>query len=127
MLDSLDLELMQREFEQLWFANHEYAYRYAYHITRNPDTAQEIVQEASVRAWVAFSNGKFVPERTKYPDDPPRAFRVWFLRIVHNLCMDELKLIARLATVSLDDGIGAEEDSQELSVLSTRVLRQKSL
>ncbi len=113
MLDERSLEVLQEEFETLWFANHEVAYRYTVRIVGSSDTAHDIVQEASVRAWRAFSEGKFDPERTPYSDDPVRAFRVWFIRIVHNLCYDHLKSIKRALIISIHETLNPDEEGQE--------------
>ncbi|MFQ3611043.1 MAG: RNA polymerase sigma factor [Fimbriimonadales bacterium] len=115
MLDDLHSAHLEKEFEALWLACHEIAYRYAYRILGDPDMAQDVVQEASIRAWTAFSAGKFDPARTSHPDNPKQAFRVWFTRIVHNACLDTIKSSQRLAAISLQAIIGEDDSDRELS------------
>ena len=56
------------------------ARRVAYSFVGNWDEAEDVVQDASLAAWQAI-------ERF----DPARAFRPWFLRIVANAALDQLR------------------------------------
>jgi len=67
------------------------AYQLALLITRNPDVAQEVVQEAFVRAWIS----------PKTPRDPD-GFRLWLYKIMVNLIHDERRRARRFSNNSVD-------------------------
>jgi len=67
------------------------ACRYAYHLTRNAADAEDLTQEASLRAHVALA---------RY--DPRRSFRRWLERILHNLFTDRLRAARSLPLMPLD-------------------------
>jgi RNA polymerase sigma-70 factor (ECF subfamily) len=58
----------------------EAVYRYALRLTRRPDLAEDVTQEALLRGW---------RNRRKLRD--PRAARLWLLRIATNVWTDHLR------------------------------------
>lgn len=85
-------------FEQLFERHRHSAYRVAYQMTGKRDDAEDIVQEAFVRAYQNLA---------KYRDQAK--FSTWMLRIVSNLCTDQARmsnrrhhLAVREATSGLD-------------------------
>ena len=56
------------------------ARRIAYSVVGNWEDAEDVVQDAALAAWQAIE---------RY--DPSRAFRPWFLRIVSNAALDQLR------------------------------------
>ena len=67
-------------FEALVRAYEEAAFRAAYLIVRNEAEAQDVAQEAFVRAYRSL--GRF---------DPEKPFRPWLLRIVTNLALNSVR------------------------------------
>jgi RNA polymerase sigma-70 factor, ECF subfamily len=58
-----------------------FALRVALRLTRNPAVAEDLVQEAMVRAW--HRAGRFDSRRGR--------FTTWLYRVVVNLCLDECR------------------------------------
>jgi len=65
---------------RLVMAHSEVARRVAYGILGNWSEADDVVQDAALAGWLAID--RF---------DPARAFRPWFLRIVANAALDQLR------------------------------------
>lgn len=85
-------------FEQLFERHRVLVYRFAYQMTRKRDDAEDLVQEAFVRAYQNLH---------RYRDEAK--FTTWLLRIVSNLCTDQARMYTRRnaleqreATESLD-------------------------
>ena len=70
----------------------------AFGIVRNREDAEDLVQEALVRAWRSLANF-----------DGRSQFSTWLYRIVVNVCIDHLRR-RRLETLSLDEHRGASID-----------------
>lgn len=73
-------------------------YRFALHLCRNPDAAQDCAQDAIVRAF---------ERRDAY--DPSRPLLPWLLTLVRNLCIDRARAFDPLRHGEGDD----ETDRQE--------------
>jgi len=71
-------------------------------IVRSPESAEDLAQEAFVKAWRALS--RF---------DPTRKFSSWLFKIAHNSALDALRRQG-VETVSLDAPIGDSEEPPEL-------------
>lgn len=71
-------------------------------IVRNPESAEDIAQEAFVKAWRALA--RF---------DPSRKFSSWLFKIAHNSALDALRRQG-VDTISLDAPIGDSEEPPEL-------------
>jgi RNA polymerase sigma-70 factor (ECF subfamily) len=77
-----------------------HAYNLAYRMTGNRDDAEDLTQEAYMRAYRSFD---------KYNRGLP--FENWFFRILSNLFVDGLRRKPKIAPVSLDQPMpGADED-----------------
>ncbi len=89
------------EFEALIARTKRQAYNIAYRMTGNRDDAEDLTQEAYLRAYRSFD---------KYNRALP--FENWFFRILSNLVVDGLRRRPRQAPLSLDQplGDGAEAD-----------------
>jgi len=71
-------------------------------IVRSPEAAEDLAQEAFVKAWKALS--RF---------DPTRKFSSWLFKIAHNSALDALRRQG-IETFSLDAPIGDSDEPPEL-------------
>lgn len=107
-------------FERVVLPHLDAAYNLARWLMRDPTAAEDVLQEAMVRALTYFASFKGVN---------PRA---WLLQIVRHTAYGSLALNRGAETVPLaaesDDGVGAElvsaEDDPEVTLLRTRESRQ---
>jgi len=72
------------------------AYRFAYQMTNSRDDAEDIVQEAFVRAYQNLH---------RYRDEAK--FTTWVLRIVTNLCTDRARSSQRRTALEQQEAMGA--------------------
>jgi len=79
------------EFEVLFSRSYSRAYNLAYRLTSNETDAEDLTQDAFVRAWGAFD---------RY--DRKHSFEVWLLRILSNLAIDRWRRQSLIRTHSLD-------------------------
>ena len=79
------------EFEALFSRSYQRAYNLAYRLTGNESDAEDLTQDAIVRAWGAFD---------RY--DRRHSFEVWLLRILSNLAIDRWRRQSLIRTHSLD-------------------------
>ena len=98
-----DLELVQWSaagdrfaFDQIVVRHGAFALRVARRIVRNASIAEELVQEAMVRAWT----------QSKHFDVRRARFSTWLYRIVVNLCIDHGR---RVQPETLPDGFDAAD------------------
>jgi len=77
--------------------------RLALHLTGNESDAQDIYQEAFLKAWRHLGNFRF-----------ECSFYTWIYRIVTNLCLDHLR---RRKTRREDDAVMTSSDGEEYSLL----------
>jgi RNA polymerase sigma-70 factor (ECF subfamily) len=94
-------ERLQREFDELVYRYYQQAYNIAYRLTGNAADAEDLVQEAFLRAYRFFD---------RYDRSMP--FMNWFNRILTNLYIDEYRRRGRLRTVSIDE-VYSNEDGDE--------------
>src|SRR5205085_4429660 len=87
-------------FEALVARTQRQAYNMAYRMTGNRDDAQDLTQEAYLRAYRSFD---------KYNRTLP--FENWFYRILSNLFVDGLRRKPKQAPLSLDQPLGDGSDS----------------
>ncbi len=78
-------------FNRLMQEHYRKAYSFAYRLSGNKEDAEDLTQEAFVRAFRAFD---------RY--DPGRPFDRWLFRIVANLFVDRLRARPKQAPLSLD-------------------------
>ena len=83
-------------FEQLFDRHRTLVYRFAYQMTSRRDDAEDIVQEAFVRAYQNLH---------RYRDEAK--FTTWLLRIVTNLCTDQARMSVRRTALEQQEAAGA--------------------
>jgi len=83
-------------FEQLFERHRDLVYRFAYQMTSRRDDAEDIVQEAFVRAYQNLH---------RYRDEAK--FTTWLLRIVTNLCTDQARMSQRRTALEQQEAVGA--------------------
>jgi RNA polymerase sigma-70 factor (ECF subfamily) len=87
-------------FEQLVMAHQQFVYNLALRSLGAADDAQDIAQEAFLRAWLALPRFR-----------RQSSFRTWLYRIVINLCYNRLpKLRQELAAIPVDQLRGLNEE-----------------
>lgn len=102
-LDNSDNALVRRAregdydaFEQLFERHRQLVYRFAYQMMPRRDDAEDIVQEAFVRAYQNLN---------KYRDEAK--FTTWLLRIVTNLCTDQARMAQRRSALEQQEAAGS--------------------
>jgi RNA polymerase sigma-70 factor (ECF subfamily) len=93
----------QQQFEQLFQRSHRRAYLLAYRLTGNATDAEDVTQDAYMRAWRCFD---------RY--DTTRSFEGWLFRIITNRVLDLQRRKKRVRMVTLDAPMPME-DSEPLS------------
>src|SRR5437588_10445078 len=88
------------EFEALVARTQRQDYNMAYRITGNRDDAEDLTQEAYLRAYRSFD---------KYNRALP--FENWFFRILSNLFVDGLRRKPKQPPISLDQPLGDAGES----------------
>src|SRR5439155_12690908 len=93
----------EAEFEKLVERTQRQAYNMAYRMTGNRDDAEDLTQEAYLRAYRSFE---------KYNRALP--FESWFFRILSNLFIDLMRRRPKLKPLSLDQPVGEEENDDNM-------------
>ncbi len=96
----------KREFDTLVRRYHKQAYNIAYRLTGNHTDAEDLTQEAFVRAFRFFDN---------YRRDLP--FENWLYRIMSNLFVDDLRRKPKARIQSLDAPVGNDPSSESNAFL----------
>lgn len=91
------------EFERLVERTQRQAYNIAYRLTGNRDDAEDLTQEAYLRAYRSFGS---------YNRQMP--FESWFFRILSNLFIDLLRRRPKQKPLSLDQPVTDEENEEDL-------------
>ena len=91
------------EFEQLLERTQRQAYNIAYRMTGNRDDAEDLTQEAYLRAYRSFGT---------YNRQLP--FESWFFRILSNLFIDLMRRKPKQKPLSLDQPVGDDEGDDNL-------------
>ena len=94
----------QREFEQLFQRSQRRAYNLAYRLTGNATDAEDVTQDAYVRAWHNFDSY-----------DANRSFEGWLFRIITNRVIDLRRRQKRVPMYSLDTPVQGDDDGQPLA------------
>lgn len=112
-------------FEQLFERHRALVYRFAYQMSSRRDDAEDIVQEAFVRAYQNLH---------RYRDEAK--FTTWLLRIVTNLCTDQARMSQRRTALEQQEAMGAldwmtigdiEDPVQNLEADRRKVALRKAL
>lgn len=98
-------EHLQREFDELVYRYYQQAYNLAYRLTGSAADAEDLVQEAFLRAYRFFD---------RYDRSMP--FMNWFSRILTNLYIDEYRRRGRLRTVSIDEVYNNDEGEEGITM-----------
>jgi len=93
----------RREFDKLVQRHHKQAYNVAYRLTGNHNDAEDLTQEAFVRAFRFFDN---------YRRELP--FENWLFRIMSNLFIDETRRRSKIKTQSIDAPIAGTDLMMEI-------------
>ena len=96
-----------RRFDRLLREHHRRAFSFAYRLTGNREDAEDLTQDAFLRAYRAFD---------RYDHDRP--FDRWLYRIITNLFIDRLRSRPRTTPLSLDaplEGIDGEQVLGEIA------------
>ncbi len=91
------------EFEKLVERTKRQAYNIAYRMTGNRDDAEDLTQEAYLRAYRSFAT---------YNRQLP--FESWFFRILSNLFIDLMRRKPKQKPLSLDQPVGDDESDVNL-------------
>ena len=94
----------QREFEHLFQRSQRRAYNLAYRLTGNATDAEDVTQDAYLRAWHNFDSY-----------DANRSFEGWLFRIITNRVIDMRRRQKRVPMYSLDTPVQGDEDGQPLA------------
>jgi RNA polymerase sigma-70 factor (ECF subfamily) len=93
----------RRDFEGLFERSRKRAYRLAYRLCGNVVEAEDITQDAYLRAWTHFAQW-----------DRSRPFETWLFRIVTNLVIDARRRRLRRPTLSLDAPFRLESEGDPM-------------
>lgn len=104
----------REQFERLMSDSHRQAYSTALRLTGNPTEAEDLMQEAYVRAYRFFH---------RYDDSLP--FTSWLFRIMTNLHIDAVRRKTRLRMISLEQS-GSDGD-RSWDVPDTRMNADEAL
>jgi RNA polymerase sigma-70 factor (ECF subfamily) len=94
-----------RAFEELIRQYDQQVLRLALHLTGSPDDAQDIYQEAFLKAYKSVGNFRF-----------ECSFYTWIYRIVTNLCLDHLR---KRQVRKEESAVVNDSDGEEFSLLDT--------
>lgn len=94
----------QREFERLFLRSQRRAYNLAYRLTGNAADAEDVAQDAYVRAWHNFETY-----------DSSRSFEGWLFRIITNRVIDMRRRQKRVPMYSLDTPVQGDDEGQPLA------------
>jgi RNA polymerase sigma-70 factor (ECF subfamily) len=92
------------QFEHLFHRSQRRAYNLAYRLTGNAADAEDVTQDAFVRAWHNFETY-----------DSNRSFEGWLFRIITNRVIDLRRRQKRVPMYSLDTPIQSDDDGQSLA------------
>lgn len=95
----------QREFERLYARSNRRAYNLAFRLLGNATEAEDVTQDAFVRAWRHF-----------HQYDRTRPFEGWLFRIVTNLVVDRRRRQKRVPMYSLDAPLDVDSEGAPLTL-----------
>lgn len=94
----------QNDFEKLFLRSQRRAYNLAYRLTGNAADAEDVAQDAYVRAWHNFETY-----------DSARSFEGWLFRIITNRVIDMRRRQKRVPMYSLDTPVHGDDDAQPIA------------
>lgn len=120
MQSEAELVRLARQGDESVFAllveqNQSRIYNLALRMTRNPDDAAELTQEAFLNAWRGLS--KFQGESS---------FSTWLYRLTSNLCIDFLRREKRRSGLSMTVSLDDEEEGRQADVPDERFSPEQS-
>jgi RNA polymerase sigma-70 factor (ECF subfamily) len=90
----------EHAFEKLMTLNAQFVFNLAIRLLNDPRDAEDLSQEAFIRAWKALPNFR-----------AESRFRTWLYRIVTNLCFDRLPKLKRdLSELEIDETLVLQGD-----------------
>lgn len=92
-------------FETLIQSHQKKVYNIALRMTKNPEDAQELAQDAFVRAFISI--GKFRGDSS---------FSTWLYRITINVCTDFLRKRNRAILISMEQGAATNDNEQGIQI-----------
>lgn len=92
-------------FETLIQSHQKKVYNIALRMTKNPEDAQELAQDAFVRAFTSI--GKFRGDSS---------FSTWLYRITINVCTDFLRKRNKAILISMEQGAASSEYEQAIQI-----------
>lgn len=104
-LSNNTLGAQHNEFERLISRTQRQAYNMAYRMTGNRDDAEDLTQEAYLRAYRSFD---------KY--DRALPFENWFFRILSNLFVDRLRRKPKQTPLSLSQSLANAEGDDDFTL-----------
>jgi RNA polymerase sigma-70 factor (ECF subfamily) len=99
-----DPQRVGEQFDALFQRSRRRVYRFAYHLTGNAADAEDVMQDAYVRAWQHFD--RF---------DITRSFEGWLFRIITNRVIDLRRRQKRVPMYSLDTAFYLGEETHSIS------------
>ncbi len=102
--DENDFNIKIDRFEKYYQRSQRRAYNLAYRLTSNASDAEDVVQDAYLRAWNNFDSY-----------DASRSFEGWLFRIITNRVIDLRRRQKRVPMYSLDSPVQSDDDGQPLA------------
>ena len=96
-------------FEELVTDNQTKVYNLALKITKNPQDAMDISQDAFLKAYSSLRSFR-----------GDSRFSVWLYRLTYNLCLDYMRKQKRTNVISLNGDAGEDDDGAELEIPDLR-------
>lgn len=93
-------------FERLFSRSHQRTFHVALRLTGNEVDAEDLTQDAYLRAWMAFD---------RY--NPRCCFEVWLLKILSNIAIDNWRKKSLIRTVSLDQTYQSKGNNVHIGTL----------
>lgn len=103
----------REQFERLLKETYRQAYALSYRLTGNSSDAEDLLQDATIRAFRFF-----------HLYDPALPFQKWLTKIVCNANIDRIRRQGKLKTTSLDHGVAEEASTWDIPDMESMPDRQ---